>query len=208
MTETSSPARLTANQIRRRGWTAPMMADLLGEPDEIARNHQGDAHPQMRLYDLERVIAAERSERFRSYGTLPAGMSKGRPVNPDREEERVSRLKRPVHTPRLLTRFPEIDIDEVRRLAIGGYNNYVRRTGQGDGIDMTAPLDAIDRLTVNYVRHRFTSYDEGIRSIPRAKGSARALDVFRRAVYDAITEKWPELAQECFRQRGQRMTNW
>jgi hypothetical protein len=185
-----------------------MMTRLLGEPDEIVRNPHGTFLADMRLFDLRRVIAAERSEGFRNGVNRPTDRERGRPRNPDREQERVTQLKKPVHAPRLLTRFPEIDVDEARRLAIGGHNNYVRRTGDGDEIDWSAPREAIDRLTVNYVRHRFTSYDEGIRSIPRAKGSARALDAFRRAVYEAITEQWPELAQECIRQRGQRMTNW
>ena len=122
--------------------------------------------------------------------------------------ERISRLRRPINAPRLLTRFPEVDVDEVRRMALNAHNYHARRTGQGSEVEAHAPSHILDRITVNYVRHRFTSYDEGIRSIPRARGSARALDAFRRAAYDAITEQWPDLAQECHRQRAERMTNW
>lgn len=52
--------------LRMRGWTGPLVLRLLGPPDRLAIDPRARAAPQLRLYRVERVEAAERSEEFRT----------------------------------------------------------------------------------------------------------------------------------------------
>jgi hypothetical protein len=53
--------------LRLRGWTSgSMVRRLLGAPDRLSVDPRARAAPPIRLYRLERVEAAERSEEFRA----------------------------------------------------------------------------------------------------------------------------------------------
>lgn len=53
--------------LRLRGWTTGSMVQrLLGAPDRLSVDPRARAAPPVRLYRLERVVAAERSHEFRS----------------------------------------------------------------------------------------------------------------------------------------------
>ncbi|MFJ8105238.1 hypothetical protein [Streptomyces sp. NPDC096132] len=57
---------LSGAGLRARGWTAAMVRRLLGEPDLLRPNPYVRAAPQIRLYRVERVEAAERGAEFRA----------------------------------------------------------------------------------------------------------------------------------------------
>ena len=52
--------------LRMRGWTGAMVHRLLGAADRLSVNPRVRGAPQVRLYRLERVEAAERSAEFRA----------------------------------------------------------------------------------------------------------------------------------------------
>lgn len=52
--------------LRMRGWTGGLVRRLLGAPDRLSVDPRVREAPQVRLYRLERVEAAERCEEFRS----------------------------------------------------------------------------------------------------------------------------------------------
>ncbi|MGW0335105.1 hypothetical protein ACWD0J_25100 [Streptomyces sp. NPDC003011] len=51
--------------LRLRGWTGGLVHRLLGSPDRLSLDPRLRSAPQVRLYRLERVESAERSEEFR-----------------------------------------------------------------------------------------------------------------------------------------------
>ncbi|MCY4508843.1 MAG: HNH endonuclease signature motif containing protein [Acidobacteria bacterium] len=64
---TSSQLYLSANGLTTsRRWTKAMIRDLLDEPDETVPNPRYRGTANMQLYELERVIAAEKHEAFKS----------------------------------------------------------------------------------------------------------------------------------------------
>lgn len=58
------PERVTATQLRERGWAATLVRDFLGDPDELRLNRYRKSYAPMRLYPLARVEAAEASPEF------------------------------------------------------------------------------------------------------------------------------------------------
>jgi hypothetical protein len=52
--------------LRLRGWTGGLVHRLLGPPDRLSSDPRIRAAPQVRLYRVERVEAAERGEEFRT----------------------------------------------------------------------------------------------------------------------------------------------
>lgn len=57
--------RVTLSTVKSRGWTEAMVREVLGEPDATAPNpHYRSAGAPMRLYYLDRVIAAESTDEF------------------------------------------------------------------------------------------------------------------------------------------------
>lgn len=57
--------------LRLRGWTGPLVHRLLGPPDRLSIDPRARAAPQLRLYRVERVEAAERTEEFLHQQTPP-----------------------------------------------------------------------------------------------------------------------------------------
>lgn len=57
---------VSAGRLRARGWPAGLVRRLLGEPDLLLGLGPHRSGPPLRLYRIERVEAAERSEEFRA----------------------------------------------------------------------------------------------------------------------------------------------
>jgi len=71
----SARTHLSVAGLRARGWTAGIVRQLLGEPDLLRVNPHSQAAPRIRLYRVERVEAAERSEEFRAVSAAAARRS-------------------------------------------------------------------------------------------------------------------------------------
>ena len=83
----------------------------------------------------------------------------------------------------------------VRRAAIEAYNE---RHWDGDGTAEDAPAKFLERITVNFIRHK---YDRALEEVAGRVGIASAVQSkdllsHRRA----IGESYPALADECSRQ--------
>ena len=62
----------------------------------------------------------------------------------------------------------------------------------------------LDRVTVNYLRHVRTNYDELLASLHGKVGIEEAKELVRERVYEAIASTYPDLAAECSRQERAR----
>lgn len=88
------PNELSHSALRRRGWSEEQISALLGQPDEQRENpfHPGST---MRIYRLERVLAAEQSGQWHS---TKAGDTKGQKNSAPRhrggQEARSTRTER------------------------------------------------------------------------------------------------------------------
>lgn len=199
---------LSAAGLRARGWTAGMVRQLLGEPDLLRVNPHFRAAPRIRLYCVERVEAAERSEQFRAVAAAAARRSAAARVAARRRRREVlARITaEPIDVPRLAPhKLAALAVEHRDRR--DEERAYERRgplpeaaAARGGSADATG----LDRWKVDYLRHRLARYDELLSGLHGGTGRVAAEELLRRRVYAAISEAYPLLAQECERQLPER----
>ncbi|MEU6377906.1 hypothetical protein [Streptomyces sp. NPDC046909] len=197
---------LSAAGLRARGWTAGMVRQLLGEPDLLRVNPYFRTAPQTRLYCVERVEAAEASEEFRAVAAAAARRSDAAKAAAQRRRREVlARIAaEPVDVPRLAP--PRLAAAAVAHRNRRDQERAYERWGHAPDpatVDSAEP-GALVRWKVNYLRHRLTRYDELLDGLHGSTGRAAAEELLRRRIYAAISEAYPDLAQECERQLSER----
>ncbi len=185
--------------LTRPGWSKSLVTSLLGDPD--LRKKIPFRTTVGSLYYLWRVEAAESSNDFQS--AQPA------------LRKRVTAARKAVKTKtdKLVSNINAMSVDvrrlsdrELTRQAQQAYNDH---RGEWD-YDFMPAGDAsdksfLDRITVNYIRHNLTKYDNALEDLARKTGKGEALNALRRKVYDAIAEAYPRFAEECRKQYGARV---
>jgi hypothetical protein len=191
---------LSAAGLRARGWTAGMIRRLLGGPDLRRPNPFFRTAPPTRLYGVERVEAAERSEEFRALSAVAARRSAA-------VKEAALRRRREVLA-RIAAEPIEVPVLAPKRLTALAAEYRDRVDGRGPGPSGAGPDAArtsdrdLDRWKVDYLRHRLTRYDGILDELSGRTGRAAAEELLRRRVYAAISQAYPDLAQECERRSG------
>ncbi|NEA68326.1 hypothetical protein [Streptomyces sp. SID12488] len=192
--------------LRARGWTGGMVHRLLGTPDRLSVNPRLRAAPQVRLYRVERVTAAERTDEYRRVAESSARRSEAvRNAVQRRRLEILERIRtEPIEVPRL----------DPGRLALRAVEHGARRVAATDDPIEPADGDSAQRTgnvgraslapwKVAYLRHRMSHYDQLLDGLPggeRDSGRAEAAELLRRRICAAIAEAYPPLEQECERQ--------
>jgi hypothetical protein len=165
--------------LRARGWTGGMVHRLLGAPDRLALNPRFRAAPPARLYRVERVEAAERSEEFRVVAEAAARRSDAvRAALRRRQEEVLERIRaEPIEVPRL-------DSDKLASRAVehrkrsetdppgGGGNPEPGAVGgpEAAGAPGRAGRASLDHWKVDYLVQRLLHQA----ALGRAEGAGRA----------------------------------
>ena len=186
-------SHLSAAGLRARGWTAGMVRQLLGEPDLFRANPHVRWSPPTRLYCVERVETAERSDAFRAVAATAARRSAAaRSAARRRRREVLTRITaEPIDVPRLTPQ-------RLTALAVEHRNRQDEQRTYTATVEGTDPTE-LDRWKVDYLRHRLTRYDELLSGLYGTTGRAAAEELLRRRLYAAIAEAYPLLAQECER---------
>lgn len=193
--EEDKVATLTQSQILERpGWTRTLVKRILGEPDLIKPRFGGGT---INLYQRERVEAAEASEAFLSQQDAVA---KRKAAARRVVEKKTAALLADVD--RMSVRVTRIPLEDVRRRAIKAYND--RHWGSDMPAGMHSDSEFLDRITVNYIRHKLTRYDQALGKTAGKVGVHQAVDAIREKVYAAIAEAYPDLAEESRRQLARR----
>jgi hypothetical protein len=177
---------LKSSILARPGWSPLNFDLLLGEPDE--RRHVSAAPSAMRLYTLERVLAAEASLQFQEL----------------KQKVKVTRF----HIPRHLVsdndfaaELLEMPIDviiftvgRVREGAIGHHN----ATRSADFVTRRSDNGLLNRAMFEYARDILTRYDRGFEARASAAGASVVVRAIRNTVCHAIASTYPALSGECF----------
>ncbi len=195
------PIHFSKVGLKQRGWTDKAI-DLFLVPDKVVDNPHYKSAPKMQLYLIKRVEDIEKSAEFQHFQ--------------DKNKKRVVSSKKAVETKRkrLLKEvqnwaihLKSQDYQEVLKNAIKSYNRFKQETAFEHGWDnydfqptMDSDKEFIERITVNYLRHNQSNYDNKLDKLFGKVGKSEAYNILNRKIYDKITEVYPQLSAECKRQ--------
>lgn len=186
---------LIANDLKKeRGWTEGQIKTFLPEPDQTARNPFSRKAPPMKLYALERVEAIEASPAYREAREA----SRGRQLAARTRALEKKKAAVAVAESLELRIVPE-PWDVMRGKAIDHFNGRLR--GKQTPVSLKTSTARLDRLTVNYLRHNQTSYEEELKEFKGVVGVGEAYLVVRNRILDLIAATYPALTAECDRQK-------
>ncbi|MGW3287873.1 hypothetical protein ACWDR3_24910 [Streptomyces sp. NPDC001002] len=197
---------ISTTGLLARGWTRGMIRRLLGQPDLLRDNPHFRAAPQIRLYGVERVEAAEQGEEFKSLAAAAVRRSvAAKAAAQRRRREVLARIAaEPIEVPRLAPRRLEQLAVEHRRRHDEEKRPY-ERVVRDTTTDRRIPGHLTpDGWKVDYLRHRLTRYEELLDGVHGSSGRSVAEELLRRRIYAAIAEAYPNLGQECERQLSER----
>lgn len=198
---TPAPVRLTLTELRERGWTEKMVRELLGEPDATPPNRNYPGYAPLRLYDLERVEEAERTDAF--FELLDQSEARKDAAQKGKEAQRVRTL---AEVEALEIRVPRLELEDLIVESIERYNAWVSEQGEDRPyVTLDSHLDDIRRVMVHYLRFTAPGYQDLHTKLMRRTGAREARRRLNERVYQVIAEVYPELEGECERQNRRRL---
>lgn len=193
------PSMVSMSGLKTRGWTATMIRAFLDKPDREAPNpHYRSAAP-MKLYFLWRIEAIEATTEWAISSVKASTISA---LAKKAAESRRCDLLDEIN--RLSVSIPQLSRKELVFRACKHYNAYALERDKDSRADSDSDKAFLDRITVNYLRHEMSIYEDSLDQVYGRIGAEAARGNIRMKVYEAIAETYPELAEECTRQLAHR----
>jgi hypothetical protein len=146
----------------------------------------------MKLYRSERVEQAEKSPAFRE------AKKKQKRRHGAAQKARATKLARIAqYVGSLKIEVPELEKDELIRLACANYNAGSR---EGPKASESSDPEFLARISVNYLRHSGTQYEQNLKKIAGRMGAGDAYLDIKTKVLNAISAAYRWLEDECERQ--------
>jgi hypothetical protein len=195
----SSEEYIPYSRLLQRGLTEATIMIFMDPPDKEAPNpHYRNGYP-MKLYSLQRIKQIEETEEFKQVqgqnGYRKAASRKATATKRKKLLDRVNKWE--VH-------INQQNTEELFNASIENYNFYHRDRSE-DGFayepaSMGSTIDFIHRITVNYLRHQWTTYDRKLIDIKGKVGVKEAFVLINQKIYNKISSIYPQLKEECDRQ--------
>lgn len=193
--EPNNPARhITPTRLRsERGWTDGMIRRYLGGPDKTATNPHYRCAPEMKLYLVSRVEAAEsraevRADLDKAASRRPARRAAAKRAAETKERQADEEAEKWLANTKIRWRWPPVD--KIKSWAIRHYNEHTReyncyRAMIGRSYSMNPRLadsdsDSLflDRITRNFLRHGCSNYDQILEDARLALSKQAAEEVY------------------------------
>ena len=144
----------------------------------------------MKLYKISRVESIEKNEHFLIdfQKTILRRKSSLKMVETKKDNLLIEISELPISV-------EIIPRNELVPLVIDDYNdrNYYKDYLTLRDLDQST----LERLTVNYIRHQLTSYDQCLGLIFSKVGKKEGYRLLIERIYNCISESYPELTREC-----------
>ena len=175
-----------------------MVRDLLGDPDQQARNPRYRTGPPMLLYDLKRVEEAEATPEFAlRLAQYEPRKQTGLRISGTKRDELIADVRQ------VEIRYGfDITVEEARENGLNAWADWEDGKNSRRG-NFNAPAsrnpknhapEDIDRWAVNWLRHERSGYETSLDSIFGLVGRKFADLIIKNRVLHHISEKFPELA--------------
>jgi len=179
-------------ELKARGWTDTQIKKFLGAPDWNEVNPMYKCAAPVCNYHDERVAAVEASAEFIESREKGARRRAGAAQAVETKKQKMQNF-----LDRLVVVVPEIGEDELTRRACDSYNAF---TDGGLYASPHSDSGFLARITVNYLRHQLSCYEETLDEITGRVGAGGAYLDVKDKVLNAIGDTYPNLYDECNRQ--------
>lgn len=183
----------------QRGWTDAAIKALLGPPDLTTINSISGAKP-LQLFLRNRVIEIENSRAFQDFAAADNKKAKQAAIKARRLQALETTLSNLEFTVR------QLDLDQLFELAVKHYTSSPQGKKFAGMISRDSDPAFLARITVNYLRHHCTQYEDLMSFAVRQGLKTEAFPIIRAKVYAAIKSAYPHLADECDRQKTVRFS--
>ncbi len=189
------PEFITKSSLKRRGWNDKLIAELLKQPDQAKENWYYKSGPPVCLYEWKRVRKAEKSAMFRKHLT-------SRPARKLAAQKAVAtkRARIQEYVESVKIEVPEMPDEELFKRACDSYNALHFCDRNPTRADPGCDPEFLHRITVNYLRHELTGYEEHLAKIAGKVDAREAYMEIKTKVLDAIGDQYADLLMECQRQ--------
>ena len=193
------PDHCSHSTLLRRGWTEAGIRRFLISPDKTVPNPHYSSGADMKLYLLSRVESIEQSTEYKSFCE----------TNKKRREGSANAIR--TKRGKLLHRvagwniyIPRQNLSDVIQEAISSYNGRkADRSDEGfiyEPASIQSGKEFLYRITVNFLRHRCSSYERQLVEIAGKVGTKEAYILLNQNIFKKISQVYPELQSECDRQ--------
>lgn len=185
-------------EMKGRGWTDAAIKKFAAEHDDERVNPHRKSGPPMKLYLMARV---KRIELRKTWIAWQAGSTVRKQSSAEAVHTKKEKLQEYVDS--IVIEVPQMTEEELTSRAIMHYND-MRSGTEKDRAYASSSRDFLDRISVNYLRHELTKYEQHLGEIASKTGAVDCRTSIRRKVYDAIKDAYPDLGFECFQQMKKR----
>ena len=186
--------------LKAQGWTDKAIVTFLPTHDKEAQNPYYHGAAPMKLYLKSRVDDIEKTPAYLQFN--------------EKNINRINGAKNAVDTKRtrLLSevnnwqiQVKEKSLETQIKNAVRSYNNFhedisYERGGEFIPADVGADQSFLNRITVNYIRHNMSHYDNKLDRLFGKVGKYDAYIILNKKIYAKISEVYPMFADECKRQ--------
>ena len=189
---------LSLGALKQRGWPDATIKKFAPEPDEVRDQpwpHRNS--PPMKFYLLARIKKIEQRKTWIAWqeGSAVRKKSAAKAVS-----TKIAALTQWLDS--LVIEVPKMTDEGLTARAVEHYNALWFDTDKRASVDDDE--DFLERISVNYLRHQLSPYEEHLNQIAGKTGAHEARDRLRSLIYDAIGDAYPDLSSECFRQERER----
>jgi len=184
--------------IKERGWTEKAIKLFLGDHDKEKPNPYYSSASPMKLYLIERVKKKEQSKEFKDFknNSKKNGSKKAIATKKKQITELITGLN---------IKIQKEKFSVIRKKAIQSYNQFkedISFKGRNPSFefqkaDLKSNKEFLNRIIVNYIRHKSTKYDYKLQKIFGKVGKQEAYKLLNKKIYDKISEVYPQLKEEC-----------
>ena len=194
---------ITKSTVKSKyNFTDKMIKELLPEP-KLVKNPHYSSGPEMCLWDEDIVIEVTKTDKYnqmleqkvkRKNGAQKAVVTK------------KNKLKEQIDLAIKHLNLPRKDINIIKKETIQAKEDWYDYIAFEHNQYFKSNCKNVDKQTmkrwmVNYIRHNLLEYDEDIYDMHGKVGISGEYIRYKNAVLDKIAEVYPELQDECERQK-------
>lgn len=179
---------LTRTTLKKRGWTEKLIKLFFPIPSETKENPMYKSAAPMQLYHLSKVIEIENTKEFKN---ALVSTNKFKESSKKAIETKINKLND--YLKNLKIDVPVFERKDLLKKSIDHFNdrNDIERASRNSDSAF------LNRITVNFIRHILTNYEDELEEIFGKVGVNKAYLEVKKKVYDAISVKYPYLKPEC-----------